>query len=482
MGLTELIHALRNPPEQLTGVCAGREVYLVGGYLRDRWLGRPSFDIDLAVGGDFHDALAELATRFGGEFFELSERYGSWRLVSGDWIVDASPLHSDGIIADLARRDYTVNTLACRLDRLGSFADDSAVLSSPGASADIDQRILRAVSMDNLADDPLRIMRGYRLAATLGLTPDADTRGAWKQLSGRVTESAGERIREELLRWFSADADIAESLAWAAEDEVLFTLLPELSDSRGCTQNEYHHLDVWSHTLEAIAALWDLCTTLPPELQSFSDALRADLASSFSPFASCFGLTRFALLLHDVAKPATRAVREDGHVTFYNHQDVGALMLEPRLKDLRFSSDEIDFIALMIRQHLRLGFYSAHNPLAPKLVYRYIRELGPATPLMILHSIADCLATRGRLNDDSLAAHLRAGRQILAHYYAGDAVARPPVLLDGDAIMTLLEIGPGKDVGALKDALLEATAEGEVTSVDEAEQFLRRMRRDPGQS
>ena len=148
------------------------------------------------------------------------------------------------------------------------------------------------------------------------------------------------------------------------------------------------------------------------------------------------------------------------------------LKVDSGMNRLGFSADEARFILLMIREHLRLGFYSDHLPLSPRLVFRYVRNLGEATPLAVLHSLADCAAALGPRNTGALDEHLQAAAEILEHYYAQDAVAAPPVLLDGHAIMELLGIPPGPRVGELKDALLEATAAGEVETVAQAEEFL----------
>jgi hypothetical protein len=147
-------------------------------------------------------------------------------------------------------------------------------------------------------------------------------------------------------------------------------------------------------------------------------------------------------------------------------------MILPMLDALRFSKDEQDYVALLIRQHMRLGYYSEPQRLSPKLAYRYIRQLGTATPLMILHTLADCAATGGPLSEGSWPRHVEAAQLVLGHYYAQDSVARPPQLLDGGAIMRLTGLPPGKLIGDLKEALLEATAAGEVTNLEEAEQLV----------
>jgi hypothetical protein len=129
----------------------------------------------------------------------------------------------------------------------------------------------------------------------------------------------------------------------------------------------------------------------------------------------------------------------------------------------------------MVVEHLRLGYYTDDPPpMPPRLVYRYIRKLGRATPLMLLHSVADCMASHGDWTAAALQEHIAGARQIIAHYYALDSVAQPKLWLDGDAIMQTFKLRPSKLIGELKELLLEATAAGEVVSREEAVGYLRR--------
>jgi putative nucleotidyltransferase with HDIG domain len=450
-------------------------LYLVGGYLRQAWWGREAHDIDLAAGGDFDAALAQIERLSGARAFRVNERFASYRLACDGWLVDVSPLHEDGLAADLYRRDYTVNTLAAPLARLGPELAGAEIQAHPLAFEDLESRTLRMVARENLELDPARILRGYRLAACDNLAPETATRSAWRELATNVVNASPERLHEELLRWLGCAGGVAETLRWCAEDEVLWALFPPLRDADGCEQNAYHHLDVWQHTLEALALLDSVRNAPPPELAQWRGQFAQAWNAPISALASAGALTRLALLLHDIGKAATREAQPDGRVTFYGHQEAGAALAAPLLEWLRCSTSEAHYIELLILEHLRLGFYSDHDPVPRRLVYRYITNLGEATPLMLLHSLADCSAHRGELAAGSLARHELAAAQILAHYFAADVVAAPPVWLDGHAIMSLLGLSPGREVGRLKAALLEATAAGEVASAAQAEAFVREL-------
>jgi tRNA nucleotidyltransferase/poly(A) polymerase len=477
--LDRLSAALAAAPPLLRRLGAVPDVWLVGGWLRDACWGAASDDIDIVAPAPLDGLLAELSRLTGAAPFRLNSRFDSYRLVTPEVTLDVMPLHPDGVEADIARRDYTVNTLMLPLAALavpasggfpGRLEDGATLRSHPQAWDDLAARTLRMTSAASLADDPLRVLRGYRFIAQWAMRATDDTHAAWRALSGRVLDPAGERVHEELLRWFAGPP--VPALRLAAEDGVLWWLFPELQATVGCDQLGYHHLDVWEHTLLALEQLERIRGGLPPELEEFEARLAAAWDSPVGGLASAGQLTRLALLLHDVAKPPTREVRPDGRPSFHGHQEVGPRLMQPVLERLRFSKDEVEYVTLLMREHMRLGYYSEPARMSPKLVYRFIRHLGAATPPMVLHTLADCAATGGALAKGSWERHVRAARLVLQHFYAADAVAAPPLLLDGQAIMQLTGLPPGRLVGQLKAALLEATAAGEVQTAAAAEQFI----------
>jgi putative nucleotidyltransferase with HDIG domain len=445
---------------------------LVGGWLRGACLGRRSYDLDLTCEQPLDEAVAAVAEVLRCKPFALNERYPTRRLVHGKYTIDISQLTGGSVAADIARRDYTCNTLMVRLDKLGPELTTADIEGHAHALDDIGSRALRMVSAGTLADDPLRILRGYRFCATEGYSPEPDTRAAWKQLAGTLRQSASERIHDELLRWFAAPS-VHDTLAMCADDGVLWEVFPALRAMPDCIQGE--EVDVWSHTLDCLRQLDVLRLNMPPELAPYAEHFAAAWNEKVGSAATAGALTRLAMLLHDCGKPATRAVTEDGRPTFYDHQTVGAELAKPELKALVFSNDERDYILAMVVEHLRLGFYTDDPPpMPPRLIYRYIRKLGRATPLMLLHSIADCMASHGDWTARALEEHIAGARQVIEHYYALDNVAQPKLWLDGDEIMRVFKLRPSKLIGELKDMLLEATAAGEVVGQEEAVGYLRR--------
>jgi tRNA nucleotidyltransferase/poly(A) polymerase len=472
-----LLAGLRDVTNLLSGLpVPDNDCWLVGGAVRDAWLGLPIHDIDLVAPAPLDGLRQQLEQYCGSRAFTVNQRFASTRINAGTFEIDITALSGGSIESDLRRRDYCINAMAVPLRCvLSGNIELRDVICDPNALDDLASGSLRLVSTAALIDDPLRILRGFRLAAQLGMEPDHACREAWQLYASALGEVSGERQRDELLRWFGLPVLDTDLLQLCADCGVLWQLFSELQNSVDCTQNDYHHLDVWQHTLLALRELDALIFSLPPELAEYLAEIDTALGNRLEGGGSVLALTRLALLLHDVGKPATRRVETDGHISFIGHQQTGVELVEADFERLRFSGAERDFLQLMIREHLRLGFYSVHEPLPPKLVYRYIRSLGETTLPQLLHSLADCRAAGGQGSAESLRLHLAAAQQVADNYINGSSVARPPELLDGHDIMELLGIPAGPLIGRLKRAMLEATAEGVISTADEAREFVVRL-------
>jgi poly(A) polymerase len=239
-------------------------------------------------------------------------------------------------------------------------------------------------------------------------------------------------------------------------------VLPELAACRGVTQNPYHHLDVFGHTLEALSFLPQVVAALGGE-RYLAPPAEAGLAGAppLAPLA-------WAVLLHDVGKPAARQVDGDGRVTFFYHDRIGEDLVRGVCRRLRMSRRFAQFLADLVRQHLRLGFLVREMPLTRRALVRFRRAVEPFAFEAIALSLADRMATRGeRTPPQSLARHFRIARDVF-----GDPPAPPRRLLDGDEVMALLGLPEGAAVGRALDVLQEEIDCGEVATAEQARAFL----------
>jgi tRNA nucleotidyltransferase/poly(A) polymerase len=459
------------PLEIVASALAGSAAWIVGGAVRDELLGRAVDDVDVALDGDVRAAAAAVAGAAGpgAARFELSGPFRTWRVVGPDhaWQVDLSALRGGSITADLQLRDLTINAMA-------RAVDGQEILDPTDGRNDLDHRVARVVSAQSLSDDPLRTLRVARFACELDLTVERETARLTATHAGGLDRIAGERVFAELKRIIAAPR-IRAGLALMDELGLTVHALPELSALAGVEQNRYHHADVLGHTLEVLdevlAFEQDPSVTFGPER---ADEVRALLAE---PLAD--GLTRghglrLGALLHDAAKPQTRAVGPGGETLGFPRHDVeGAQLVRDLFGRLRTSEALRGHVAALTRHHLRLGFLvherDALGVLPRREVYRYLVQTEPVEVDVTLLSTADRLATRGHKGDESIAKHVALARQML-----GDALdwragrTRPAPLLRGDELARELGIEPGPLVGQLLDGLAEARFAGEIADRQEA--------------
>jgi poly(A) polymerase len=442
-----------SPLEAAREVLAGRDAWLVGGAVRDHLLGRPTDDVDVALAGDPRAAAKAVARTTRGVAFELSGAFGAWRVVGPGhgWHVDIVPLRDGDIAADLAARDFTVNAMAEPLA-------GGELLDPHGGRADLEARRLRMVSAAALADDPLRTLRAIRLVVELDLHLDAGTAAAVAEHAPGIDRVAPERVFGELKRIVTAPAARA-GLELMDAHGLTAAVLPELTALRGIEQNEFHHADVYGHTLEVLDAV--------ARLESDRDLLGPRgpdlLAEPLADELTRGGGMRLAALLHDAAKPQTRGERPDGRVTFIGHDRAGADLARGVLRRLRASQRTIDYVAALTLHHLRLGFLVHERPLDRRTVWRYLRATAPWSDDVTIFTVADRLATRGRNADEAIAAHIELARDMLA-------IEPPPAepLIRGDELARELGIARGPKLGELLTQLDEDRFAGTITTRDQA--------------
>lgn len=454
---------------------AGGQAWLVGGAVRDRILGRASADLDIVVDGDPEQAARQIAGASkrlgrGAACFALSEDYGAWRVIARDgaWQIDVEPMRGSSLPEDLALRDFTVNAIAEPI--MGGEPIDPF-----GGLADLDAGRLRMVGRGAFAEDPLRVLRLVRLSVELELEPEPETLATARASASELRRVAAERAFFELRR-IVASARAPQGLEAIERLDAMAAVLPELAATRGVDQSRYHHRDVYGHTLEVFENVIALQDDPAKVIGSEHGGLLVRLlAEPLADGLSRGEALRWGALLHDSAKPATRAVRTaDGRVTFIGHDALGAEMARAALARLRTSARLQAHVSALVRHHLRLGFL-VHGPYPPArdAVFRYMRACEPVEVDVTLLSVCDRLATRGDRAQESIEAHMRLARSML-----GDAlrwhIEGPPVpLLRGDELARALGIELGPRVGELLEELVQAQYTGEVSTREQAMSLLR---------
>jgi poly(A) polymerase len=448
--------------------------WIVGGTVRDAILGRPIRDVDLAVDGDPEPAARAVARSVRGPAFPLSDDFGAWRVVagSGEWLCDVAPLQGGSIEADLSLRDFTANAMAAPL--LGG-----RLMDPHGGTSDLEAGVLRVLGPSAYEADPVRPLRLVRLAVELGLRPDERTEALTRAAADRIPEASPERVFAELRRIVISDS-VLDGLALADRLGVTRAILPEVAAMHGVGQSHFHHLDVYDHTIEVVRRQIELEGRLDEIFGDRAEELRGVLGEPLGNELTRAQALRLGALLHDVGKPPTRAVRDDGRVTFIGHDSVGEKMVTGLCRRLRTSQRLRAFLAGLTRHHLVLGFLVHHRPVSRRTVYGYLSTCSPVEVEVTVLSCADRLATRGQNAEAAIDAHLELARELVGEALdwrrAGGAPGAP---VRGDELAEELGIEPGPELGRLLEALSEARFAGEAETREAAVDFARRLRQNP---
>jgi len=455
---------------------------VVGGFLRDALLGRESHDVDVAVAADPLSLGRQLADALAGHFFALHEEHKATRIVlpGGEAIrsIDLVPLRVD-IGADLAQRDLTINAMAVPVEALAGELPLSIIDPYDGRR-DLAGGVVRMVRPEAFRADPLRLLRAVRLCAELGFTLDPQTAAVMAENASLLSQAAPERQRDELMH-ILATSRAAPGLRLADELGLLEPLLPEVTATRGEEQPKEHQWDVFDHSLETVAALDTLLGPEEPadgrwarlwrelweKMEEFP-AVGEHFQEEVSEGHTRAALLKLAALLHDVAKPETRTIDDDGRMRFFGHAQAGALRAAAVARRLRFSRAEVRQTEAMVKEHLRPLQIARDGPPSRRALYRYFRDTGEAAIDVLFLSLADHLATVGpRLDWDDWQAHLNVVGFILAWRFQ-EELAAPPRLVTGHDLIDALDLTPGPLVGRLLEAVQEARAAGEVTTREQA--------------
>lgn len=439
---------------------AGHELALVGGPVRDAFLNRPVSDLDFATDARpdrISAILAPLADAIwdvGRDFGTIAARIDGENVEITTYRTDAydgetrKPVveFGDTLEGDLVRRDFTINAMALRLPEL--------VLVDPRGGLDhlLAQLIVTPDSPEqSFGDDPLRMLRAARFSSQLGFQVDGGTVSAMADLAPRLSIVSAERIRDELSKLLLT-IDPVPGLRLLVETGIAQLVLPELPALKLEMDEHAHHKDVYEHSLTVLRQAIEL-------EQSRHPGSAPDLP------------LRLAALLHDIGKPATRRIEAGGLVTFHHHDVVGAKLAARRLKALRFDNDTIAAVGSVIELHLRFFGYS-DAAWTDSAVRRYVRDAGDQLERLHIVTRAD-VTTRNRRKADRLSFAYDDLEERIAAIAEAEGIAAVRPELDGEAIMRILGIRPGREVGEAYRFLLELRLDEGPVGAEEAERRLR---------
>ena len=421
---------------------AGHELALVGGPVRDALLGRPVHDLDFTTDARPDDILrivaphADAVWDIGRQFGTIGARFGddtveitTYRTDSYDGATRKPDVEfGDTLEGDLLRRDFTVNALALRVPEV------KLVDPSGGVEHLLSRTITTPSSPEvSFGDDPLRMMRAARFASQLGFEVDAETTAAMAEMADRIEIVSAERVRDELSKLLLTD-DPRPGLELLVASGLAERVIPEIPALRLEIDEHHHHKDVYQHSL-----------TVLDQAIGYEKSRHPDAGPDL--------VLRLAAILHDIGKPATRRLEPAGAVSFYHHDIVGAKLAKKRLTALRFDKATIDSVARLIELHLRFFGY-ADAQWTDSAVRRYVRDAGPELERLHMLTRAD-VTTRNRRKADRLGFAYDDLEERIRELREREELEAVRPDLDGEQVMRILGLKPGRDVGQALKFLLE---------------------------
>ncbi|MBG6183636.1 poly(A) polymerase [Arthrobacter sp. CAN_A214] len=440
---------------------AGFDLSLVGGPVRDLFLGRVSPDLDFTTNADPDQTIAVIR-RWADTYWEIGRAFGTIGLRKDGHQLEITTYRAESydpgsrnptvafgtsLEDDLLRRDFTVNAMALRLPSLelvdpwGGVKDLSAgVLRTPGAPS------------SSFSDDPLRMMRAARFVSQLGVSLAPEVLEAMTSMAERIGIISVERVRDELTKLILGPAP-ARGIDVMVETGLADHVLPEVSALRLEVDEHHKHKDVYQHSL---TVLKQACA-----LETENDG--AVPAPDF--------VLRFSALMHDIGKPATRKFESSGAVSFRHHDAVGSKLTARRMRELRFDNDTIKAVARLVELHMRFYGYGEAG-WTDSAVRRYVNDAGPLLDRLHRLTRSD-VTTRNKRKAERLAFAYDDLETRIAVLAEQEELASIRPDLDGAAIMELLHIRPGPVVGRAYRFLMEERMEHGPLERDIAEARLR---------
>jgi poly(A) polymerase len=471
----------------------GKALYIVGGAVRDILLDVPLHDIDFVMPENPYTLAKRLAKRLDVGFFVLDDERHTARVVYENqkglfFPLDFVQFTGATLTEDLLNRDFTLNAIAISLNDLDQVIDPL------DGRVDLERGMLRACSPHALLDDPVRVLRGIRLAQQFDFIYAPGLERDMQIAAPLLPRTSYERQRDEFFRILSGP-DPAKGLRECRRLGVFETLLPPLVDLEPFPVSPAHHLPLIEHTLQTVHYYHRLVTDLTSDqvldtggdkrrqqaqgqLGKFTDALGAYFTEEITPGRSKAALAYFSVLLHDIGKPLMVKDGESGQQDICNHVVVGANLARKMAKRLQLSNAESDWVERMVRNHKHLLSLIAASSLPDRrTIFRFYIKSGETGVATVVHALADTLATYGSDLDLALwGSAVSVAETVISGWFEHrETIVSPSPLLDGHDLQRLFGVAPGKDIGHLLRQLVEEQASGNVNTKEEAQDFIRRQ-------
>ncbi len=451
--------------KKLESLKTNRNIWIVGGYIRDLLLGKIAKDIDFVTDGNTEKIAKKFADKTNGSFVVLDDFNKTYRVVIGDEIYDFSKMQGKNISEDLSRRDFTINAMAVTADGRQNLIDPFDGLK------DLKNKIIKCISEKNFIDDPLRLLRAYRFAGQLNFGIERKTKEFIKKYSRKLKNISNERIQNELFLMLELPNSYNVILK-IYKAGLLAEIIPELVETLNTARCYYPKMGLLGHSFDALKILEEFYSTnFKNVFPKFSKRISAHLEEKISRITKRKTLLKLAALLHDIGKPKS-AKKIDGRLRFFEHEERGCDIINIIGKRLKLSNNEIKYLKILTLHHMRIGNLTSAEKLTDKAAWRFFRDLQDDAIDLIVLSVTDAYTyPKGKTRT----LHKIMANKLLNKFYRQKEKIIPKKLLNGFEIMKILKIPESPLVGKILKELEEAQVLKKIKTKNEAEKYIKHL-------
>ncbi|MBP7088498.1 MAG: CCA tRNA nucleotidyltransferase [Candidatus Omnitrophica bacterium] len=449
----------------------GIDVWLVGGVLRDIYLGKIDklTDFDFCVQKNTTLLAKKFALSIAAKFIVLDKNQESLRVIlkhkGKTYTYDFTRMRGSNIIQDLSSRDFSINTLAVKLEN-----KNLKLMDNFRALKDLKSEVIRIVKPKVIVEDPLRILRGFAFMANYGFRIEDKTLRVMVKSKGLIKKSSPERINEELFKIFKSRYSY-KTIKLMSETKMIDEIIAGISKMRNVYQGSFHHLDVWEHSIETLKQFELLYSRNLSKKKELVSYLEEELAQNRKRIQ----ILKLACLLHDIGKPLAKA-RLKKKTIFHTHEKIGRDLANDISDELRISLKEKEVLKQMIFWHLRPGYLADQIKPTRRAIYRFFRDTQKEGVGIIILSLSDWRATRGpETSEKKRKKHERIMLSLITKYFREQKRKPLPRLVDGYNIMKRFHLAPGPLIGVILQKIAEEQALGEISTIKEAYNLAKKV-------
>ena len=454
------------------------DVYVVGGYLRDFLLNKKSLDIDLVVSDKAEFFAKKLAKNINGKCFILHDDLQTYRIAifnNPDMeYIDVSLMQGKNIKEDLSRRDFTINSLAINIEKFNAIKKN--IIDYFNGVKSLKNKEIKIVSKKVFVDDPLRMLRAFRFASEYNFKISKETLSLIKKYSSKITNVAGERIKNEFFRILN-NKKSSKYIAMIDECGLLEKIFPVITRMKKSAKNFYYHpKGLFQHCFQTYEALENIFSKLDKYFPKSKDILEKNLNENFSENVNRKNLLKFIAIFHDCAKPEC-AKRMGNKMRFLGHEDIGAKKTAQIMKALKMSNKEIDFAKAIISEHMRPSNLAKSEIITNRAQMRLFRDIKENTAYLLILAMSDWHSYKSLKKKiypkKVLQQQEKSVAKLIFNYF--DFINKKPKdkIVDGNVLMKEFKLKPGKIIGDLLKYINNAYEEGRIKSKQQALKYAK---------